>query len=101
MEGRARHLQRRLLRPVTAARTATSSTSDQYVAICSDIMSIAMLLFMLISSSSMFELHMLVAIVVMFNMLELILELLPNFPTIQKPYVRQFPELNMGHLLMH
>ena len=41
---------------------------------------------------------MLVAIVVMFNMLELILELLPNFPTIQKPYYRQFPELNMGHL---
>ena len=41
----------------------------------------AMLLFMLISSSSMFEFHMLVAIVVMFNMLELILELLPNFPT--------------------
>ena len=41
----------------------------------------AMLLFMLISSSSMFEFHMLVAIVVMFNILELIMELLPNFPT--------------------
>ena len=57
-----------------------------------------MLLFMLISSSSMFEFHMLVVIVVMFNILELIMELLPNFPTIQKPYYRQFPELNMGHL---
>ena len=74
---------------------------DQYVAICSGIMSIAMfalLLFMLISSSSMFEFHMLVAIVVMFNILELILKLLPNFPTIQKPYYRQFPELKMTAL---
>ena len=58
----------------------------------------AMLLFMLISSSSLFEFHMLVAFVVMFNIMELILELFPNFPTIQKPYYRQFPELNMGHL---
>ena len=41
----------------------------------------ALLLLMLISSSSMFEFHMLVAIVVMFNILELIMELLPNFPT--------------------
>ena len=41
----------------------------------------SLLLFMLISASSMSEFHMLVAIVVMFNMLELILELLPNFPT--------------------
>ena len=82
MKTRARRLQRRLLRCVT---TATSSTSDQYVAICSGIMSIAMfalLLFMLIISASMFEFHMLVAIVVMFNILELIMELLPNFPTI-------------------
>ena len=38
----------------------------------------ALLLFMLINAS-MSEFHMLVAIVVMFNMLELILELLPNF----------------------
>jgi hypothetical protein len=38
---------------------------------------------------------MLVAFVVMFNMLELILELLPNFPTIQKPYYRQFPEFSI------
>ena len=41
----------------------------------------ALLLFMLINASSMSEFHMLVAIVVMFNILELIMELLPNFPT--------------------
>ena len=49
----------------------------------------AMLLFMLISSSSMFEFHMLVAIVVMFNMLELILELLPNFPSVGATYCQK------------
>ena len=72
METRARRLQRRRLRPVTAAATTTSSTSDQYVAICSGIMAVvlyALLLFMLINASSMFEFHMLVAIVVMFNIL--------------------------------
>ena len=45
----------------------------------------ALLLLMLINASSMFEFHMLVAYVVMFIILELIMELLPNFPTIQKP----------------
>lgn len=45
----------------------------------------AMLLFMLVTASSMFEFHMLVAIVVMFNILELIIELLPNFPTPTTP----------------
>jgi transposase InsO family protein len=39
---------------------------------------------------------MIVAIVVMLNILELIMELLPNCPTIQKPYNRQFPELSMA-----
>ena len=59
-----------------------------------------LLLFMFISTSSMFVFHMLVVAVVMFNILELIMELLPNYPTIQKPNIcyRQFPELNMGHL---
>ena len=45
----------------------------------------AMLLFMLIRSSSMFEFHMFVAVVVMFNILELIIELLPNFPIVDTP----------------
>ena len=93
----ARRLQRRLLRPVftTASPTATSSTHDQYVrrnSICSGIMDtivFALLLFMLVNASSMFEFHMLVAAVVMFNILELIMELLPNFSIIQKPYFRQ------------
>ena len=65
-----------------------------------DLLAYVLLLFMLISTSSMFVFYMLVAGVVMFNILELIMELLPNYPTIQKPYMcyRQFPELNMGHL---
>ena len=41
---------------------------------------------------------MIVAVVVMIYILELIVEIMPNIPTIQKPYYRQFPELNMGHL---
>ena len=40
-----------------------------------------LLLFMLFSTSSVFVFHMLVADVVMFNILELIMKLLPNFPT--------------------
>jgi hypothetical protein len=31
----------------------------------------------------------------MFNTLELIMEIVPNYPTIQKPNCRQFPELSM------
>ena len=54
------------------------------------------LLFMLVNTSSMFEINMLVAIVVMLNILELIMELLPNYSTIQKPNYRQFPELSMA-----
>ena len=57
-----------------------------------------LLLFMLINTSSMLEIHMLVATAIMFYILELIMEILPNIPTIQKSYYRQFPELNMGHL---
>jgi hypothetical protein len=37
---------------------------------------------MLINASSMFEFHMLVVHVVMFNILELTMETLPNYPTI-------------------
>ena len=59
-----------------------------------------LLLFMLINTSSICEINMLVAVVIMLNILELILEIVPNNPTIQKPYMcyRQFLELNMGHL---
>jgi hypothetical protein len=43
---------------------------------------------------------MLLAVAIMLYILELIMEIMPNNPTIQKPYMcyRQFPELNMGHL---
>jgi hypothetical protein len=41
----------------------------------------ALLLFMLVNASSMFEFNMIVVIVVMLNILELIMELLPNYPT--------------------
>jgi hypothetical protein len=44
----------------------------------------------------MFELHVIVASVVIFNILELIMEIVPNYPTIQKPNCRQFPELSIA-----
>jgi hypothetical protein len=44
----------------------------------------------------MFVLHVIIASVVMFNILELIMEIVPNYPTIQKPNCRQFPELSMA-----
>jgi hypothetical protein len=43
----------------------------------------------------MFELHVVVVGIIM-NILELILEIVPNYPTIQKPNCRQFPELSMA-----
>ena len=61
-----------------------------------DVVLFAMLLFMLITTSSMFEFHMLVVTIVMLNILELIMEIVPNYPTIQKPNCRQFPELTMA-----
>jgi hypothetical protein len=44
----------------------------------------------------MFELHVVVAGIVMFNILELITETVTNYPIIQKPNCRQFPELSMA-----
>ncbi|KAK1630961.1 hypothetical protein QYE76_005276, partial [Lolium multiflorum] len=41
------------------------------------------------------HLHQIVT-VVMLNILELIMEIVPNYPTIQKPNCRQFPELTMA-----
>ncbi|KAM0901368.1 hypothetical protein ACQ4PT_020054 [Festuca glaucescens] len=46
-----------------------------------DVVLFALLLFMLINASSMFEFHMLVVTVVMLNILELIMEIVPNYPT--------------------
>ena len=57
-----------------------------------------MLALMLNTASSMFDLHVLVVGFVMFNILELIMEIVPNYPTIQKPNCRQFPELKMTAL---
>ena len=59
-----------------------------------------LLLFVLINTSSIFEINMLVALAIMLYILELIMKIMPNNPTIQKPYMcyRHFPELNMGHL---
>jgi hypothetical protein len=37
---------------------------------------------LLFSTSSMFELHVVVADIVMFNIMELIMEIVPNYPTI-------------------
>jgi hypothetical protein len=36
---------------------------------------------LLFSTSSMFELHVIVAGIVMFNIMELIMEIVPNYPT--------------------
>ena len=107
MGPKAHRLQRRLIRPVianvvvnnigTASATATSSTTDRYV-LCDPIywfnmfsdhmFFVCMLMSMLVTTSGMFEINMLVAIVVMFNILELIMELLANYSTIQKPNYR-------------
>jgi hypothetical protein len=46
-----------------------------------DVVLFALLLFMLITASSMYEFHMLVLTVVMLNILELIMKILPNYPT--------------------
>jgi hypothetical protein len=40
------------------------------------------ILLLLLSTSNMFELHVVVAGIVMFNILELIMEIVPNYPTI-------------------
>ena len=49
-----------------------------------------MLLSMLVTTYSMFEINMLVAIVVIFNILELIMELLPNYSTIKNLIIGNF-----------
>jgi hypothetical protein len=49
---------------------------------------------MLFNSSSMFELHVVVPIIL--NILILIIEIVPKFPTTQKPNCRRFSELKMA-----
>jgi hypothetical protein len=46
-----------------------------------DALPFALLLLMLINASSMFEFHMLVVAAIMFYILELIMEIVPNYPT--------------------
>ena len=53
---------------------------------------------MLSFATSMFDLHVVVLFYVMFNIMELIMEIVPNYSTIQKPNCRQFPDLNMTAL---
>ena len=59
-----------------------------------------MLLFMLVNTSSMFEINILVAIVVMLNILELIMELLPNYLTIRNLIIGNFLSYQWLVLLM-
>ena len=47
-----------------------------------DVVPFALLLLMLINASSMFEFHMLIVTVVMLNILELIMKIVPNYPTV-------------------
>ena len=58
----------------------------------------ALLLFMLINTSSMLEIYMIGVAFVMVYILELIMKL-SNLSTIQKPNYRQFPELTMASLV--
>ena len=95
---RATRLQRRLLRAATvaaqaaavAAPTTTSPTTVRYVChvpICCFTMAVlvdVLLLFMLINTSSIFEFNMLLAVAIMFTILELIMEIMPNNPTTSK-----------------
>jgi hypothetical protein len=55
----------------------------------------APLLFMMLNTSSMSRFQMLVVVVVMFHIMELITNIMPNYLTIQKTNYRRFPELSM------
>jgi hypothetical protein len=90
-------LHRRLLRPVysnvvinnvTATTTSASEWYVQFTAVCLFIMfceymfSCYLFSFILLfSTSSMFELYVVIAGIVMFNIMELIMEIVPNYPT--------------------
>ena len=95
-----RRLRRRLLRSIFPKVTAATTAIERYAqraAVWLFIMfyeymfSCCLFPFILLfSTSSMFELHVLVAGIVMFNILKLIMEIVSNYPTIQKPNYRQF-----------
>jgi hypothetical protein len=93
-----RHLHRRLLRTVFSnivinnVTAMTTSASERYVRrapvwllimFCEYMFSCCLFPFIvLFSTSSMFELHVVVAGIVIFNIMELIMEIVPNYPTI-------------------
>jgi small-conductance mechanosensitive channel len=95
-----RRLHRRLLRPVFSnvvinnVTATTTSANERYVRstvvclfimFCEYMFSCYLFLFILLFSiSSIFELHVVVASVVMFNILKLIMEIVPNYPTHRK-----------------
>src|SRR5207244_8251894 len=86
--------------PQAAISTSASSQYVSYDSIYSVVMSTvayALLLFMLINTSSMLEIYMIGVAFIMVYVLELIMKL-SNPSTIQKPYSRQFPELTMASL---
>jgi hypothetical protein len=92
-----RRLHRRLLRPVFSnvvinnVSATTTSANERYVRstavrlfimFCEYMFSCCLFPFILLfSTSSMFELHVIVAGIVMFNIMELIMEIVPNYPT--------------------
>jgi hypothetical protein len=93
-----RRLHRRMLRPVFSnvvinniTATTTTSANERYVrstAVCLFIMfyeymfcCYLFLFILLFNASSMFELYVVVAGIVMFNILELTMEIVPNYPT--------------------
>jgi hypothetical protein len=94
-----RRLHRRLLRPVFSnvvinkITTTTTSANERYVwstavrlfiMFCEYMFSCYLFPFILLfSTSSMFELHVVVAGIVMFNIMELIMEIMPNYPAIE------------------
>jgi hypothetical protein len=111
-----RRLHCRLLRPVYSnvvinnVTAATTSASEWYVwstAVCLFIMfceyMFSYYLFpfiLLFSTSSMFELHVVVAGFVMFNIMELIMEIVPNYPTVNLWKTRRKPiQTNHDELL--
>jgi hypothetical protein len=60
-----------------------------FIMLCEYMFSCYLFLFILLFiTSSMFELHVVVAGIVMFNILKLIMEIMPNYPIIQKPNCR-------------
>jgi hypothetical protein len=93
-----RRLHRRLLRPVYSnvvinnVTAMTTSANERYVRstavrlfimFCEYMFSCYLFPFILLfSTSNMFELHVIVAGIVIFNIMELIMKIVPNYPTL-------------------